>query len=245
MRLRRLVSIHDVLPKTLHQVDDILNRLSRIGVESVTLLIIPGVDWKKEDLSYLARRQKAGIELAGHGWFHRSTPRTPYHRLHSRCFSRKVAEHLALDEPGILDLMDRCHRWFPDHGLSPPTLYVPPAWALGVPGRRLHRRIPFPYVETLAGIQDTVRNRFHPLPLAGFEADTALRKHLLRVINRIQIRAARALNRPIRIAIHPDDFKLKLARDLDRLLDPSPACVYSSLAFSSVCSYCSNSSDSS
>ena len=220
MRLRRLVSIHDVLPETLPQVDDVLSRLSRIGVDSITLLVVPGADWKNEDLFYLARRQKSGIELAGHGWFHRCTPRTPYHRLHSRCFSRCVAEHLALDEPKILHLMANCRRWFADHGLTPPILYVPPAWALGIPGRRLHRRVPFRYVETLTGIQDTIRNRFHSLPLAGFEADTALRKHFLRVINRIQIRAAQALNRPIRIAIHPFDFQLKLARDLDRILHP-------------------------
>ncbi len=245
MHIRRLISIHDVLPETLPRMGGILSRLSRIGAGPVTLLVVPGADWKKEDLLYLARRQKAGIELAGHGWSHCCTPRTPFHRLHSRCFSRKVAEHLALDEPGILDLMARCHRWFPDHGLTPPTLYVPPAWALGIPGRRLHRRVPFRYVETLTGIQDTVQNRFHPLPLVGFEADTILRKQVLRFVNRLQIGTAKALNRPLRIAVHPDDFKLKLARDLDRLLDPSPACVYSSLAFSSACSYCSNSSDSS
>ncbi|MFW5636431.1 MAG: polysaccharide deacetylase family protein, partial [Thermodesulfobacteriota bacterium] len=222
MRLRRLVSIHDVLPQTLHQVDGILSRLSTIGVESITLLVVPGVDWEKEDLLYLACKQKSGIHLAGHGWFHRCTPRTPYHRLHSRCFSRSVAEHLALNEPEIFDLMTRCHRWFSDTGLTPPRLYVPPAWALGIPGRRLHRQVPFRYVETLTGIQDTIRNRFHPLPLVGFEADTALRKYLLRLVNRIQIGAAQALHRPIRIAIHPDDFKLKLARDLDHLLDPPP-----------------------
>ncbi len=233
MRLRRLISIHDVMPETLPQVNDILCRLSGIGVNQITLLVVPGADWKIEDLIYLARRQKSGIELAGHGWFHRCTPRTPYHRLHSRCFSRGVAEHLALDESKILDLMAQCHRWFPDHGLTPPILYVPPAWALGIPGRRLHRRIPFRYVETLTGIQDTARNRFHPLPLAGFEADTALRKYLLRAMNRIQIGAGQALNRPVRFAIHPDDFKLNLARDLARLLDSPHAGFYSSLAFSS------------
>jgi uncharacterized protein len=218
MRLRRLVSIHDVLPETLHQVDDILKRLSRIGVESVTLLVVPGVNWKKEDLLYLACLQNSGIELAGHGWFHRCTPRTPYHRLHSRCFSRKAAEHLALDEPGIIDLMARCHRWFPDHGLTPPRLYVPPAWALGMDPRRLHGRTSFRYVETFTGIQDTLLNRFCKLPLAGFEADTLFRKYVLRIFNRFNS----ALDKPIRIAIHPYDFRLHLADDLqNRLKNPS------------------------
>ncbi|MBA2409734.1 MAG: DUF2334 domain-containing protein [Gammaproteobacteria bacterium] len=214
-----IVSVHDVMPETLPDVLDILNRLDRLNVPPSILLIVPGKPWSADGLKTLASLQHAGHELAGHGWSHSVTGiSTIYHRLHSRLISRHAAEHLSRDSHAILALITRCHRWFVNAGLRAPTLYVPPAWAMGrVPRVRL-RSLPFARYEYTSGIYDARADRFHRLPLAGFEADSQARARPLRAWNTANLALARATRRPLRIAIHPHDLRLKLADDIERLL---------------------------
>lgn len=207
------LSIHDVMPETLPQVARLLAAAEDAGWRRVTLLVVPGRAWTPDTLARLRAWQRAGHRLAGHGWRHRvDAVRGLRHHLHSRLISRDVAEHLALDADGILALMRRCHGWFQAAGLRPPRLYVPPAWALGaLPRRRLNEQ-PFRLVETLGGVHDLRRRRWRPWPLLGYEADTPGRARALRLANA----AARRLGRRCRprLALHPFDERLALARDL-------------------------------
>lgn len=207
------VSIHDVMPETLEAVAGLLALAGRAGWARVTLLVVPGLDWDTAGIARLRHWQAEGHQLAGHGWRHHvEAIRGLRHHLHSRLISRHVAEHLALDAEGILALMRRCHAWFPAHGLAAPTLYVPPAWALGpLPAARLGAQ-PFRRVETLAGIRDARSGRLEASPLLGYEADGRLRAAALRSSNAL----ARALARwrQPRLALHPFDGELALAPDL-------------------------------
>ena len=179
---RTLVSIHDVMPETLDKVDDILQRLAgtvTLTPGTVTLLVVPGRDWSADDIAVLRRWADAGHELAGHGWVHEVEHiRGIRHRLHSLFISRNVAEHLALDARGICRLVEDCHGWFVRKGLPAPTMYVPPAWAMGRIGTDDLEKLPFRYYETLSGIYDAE---------AGMVVNTALasRKHANRVYYRI------------------------------------------------------------
>ena len=124
--------MHDVMPETLSLVEDFLAFCSTHAIPPMTLLVVPGCDWRDEQLDRLRDLAGLGHELAAHGWLHRvGTPQSLYHRLHSTLLSRNVAEHLALDGESILALMRRSHAWFAEHDLPAPSLYVPPAWALG------------------------------------------------------------------------------------------------------------------
>jgi len=213
-----VLSIHDVMPQTLDPVAELLRLASDAGWSRVTLLVVPGLGWNAGGIARLRRWQADGHELAGHGWRHRAAAiRGPYHWLHGRLLSRQVAEHLALDGEGILALMRRCHDWFPAHGLVPPVRYVPPAWALGALPRARLAAQPFREVETLAGVHDARSGVLHRSPLLGYEADTPARALALRCSNVLTRRLARW--RPPRIALHPFDRRLSLARDLSADLD--------------------------
>ncbi|WP_242464218.1 DUF2334 domain-containing protein [Thiococcus pfennigii] len=215
MPTRALVSVHDLMPETLPAVLEILAFLERHGCPPATLLVVPGGAWSPEQLATLKALARAGHPLAGHGWHHRiARLGGAAHWLHSRLISRNVAEHLALDEDGIVDLIGRCFDWFADQGFAAPTLYVPPAWAMGRIARARLAALPFRYYEVLSGVYDTDEGRLRRLPLLGYEADTGLRAAFLRFSNG----ASRALagRRPIRIAIHPFDLGLRLADDLAR-----------------------------
>jgi len=229
--MKLLVSIHDVMPTTLDRVERIFDRLVAARLLPVMLLVVPGVGWRREDLDRLGAMLDAGAQPAGHGWRHEVRHvRGLKHRLHSALISRRAAEHLALSRKEILRLMLSNHRWFRDHGLPEPGLYVPPAWAMGAVPRNLLDRLPFDQFETLAGVYDARSRRFLRLPLAGFEADTTFRAVTVRSFNRLNRSVAQASGRPLRLGIHPDDFELKLADELETMLEAGGESLgYSSL----------------
>lgn len=212
--VRALVSVHDVMPETLDPVARLLDLLDTQGVRPVTLLVVPGRDWQPAQIDRLRQWLARGHELAGHGWLHHiERPRGLYHRLHARLISRNVAEHLALDATGIAALIARNHAWFVHHDLPAPSLYVPPAWAMGAIARRDLAALPFVHHEYLSGVLSARSGRFLPIPLLGYEADTPARAPLIRLWNHINRQRAPASGW-LRIGIHPWDLELQLAEDL-------------------------------
>lgn len=210
---RALITVHDVMPETLTAVRMVLGELERLRRVPVMLLVVPGRAWRATDLATLRAWQAEGHCLVAHGWRHESERcGSVYHCLHGAFFSRRVAEHLALDAAGILTLLRRSHAWFAEQGLASPCWYVPPAWALGaVTPAQLAAAAPFMYYELFSGWLDVSSGQLLRLPLLGYEADRVWRAPLLRMWNRLN----RARPKPlVRIAIHPYDFNLRLAAEL-------------------------------
>jgi len=230
--VRTLVSVHDLMPETLPAVRRTLALLERYRVAPVTLLVVPGAGWDAKGVAELRAFRDAGYRLAGHGWQHRvERIDRPYHRLHSLLFSRDVAEHLALDAGGILDLMRRCRDWLDEQGLGAPDLYVPPAWAMGGIDRwRLIAEGPFRRYEFLGGVLDAGDGRWHRTPMLGYEADRASRVPLIRAWNALN-RALVRRSGLLRIGIHPFDMDLRLREDMERdLAQVARAIDYAALA---------------
>jgi predicted deacetylase len=213
--LTGIVSIHDVMPATMGEVRRLLEWLGGMGVSPVTLLVVPGRDWEDAQLAELGQWVAEGCELAGHGWKHETTPRSVYHRLHAALVSRDVAEHLALDDDGIAELILRCHAWFGDHGFGPPELYVPPAWAMGSISRHRLRTLPFRRFEYLGGVFEAEAGEFRAEPVVGFEADRWWRRMGVELWNRMNLHRARRGHGRVRIGIHPRDRELLMARALE------------------------------
>jgi predicted deacetylase len=217
--MRALISVHDVFPDTMPRVERIVADLRGRGHDGLTLLVTPGLDWHPAGIERLRRWQSEGIELAAHGWCHEARAiRRPFHRMHAAVISRNAAEHLALEEDGIISLMQAAHGWFADHGLHEPTTYVPPAWALGRIGRSALARLPYRRIEVTRGLIHPVSGALQKVPLVGFEADTPVRAAVLRRWNRVQVWSARRSGSALRIAIHPYDPELRLADDLRRMI---------------------------
>ncbi len=224
--LAGLISIHDVMPETLHEVERLLARLREWGADPVTLLVVPGAGWTDETLARLRTLPDEDTRLAGHGWRHRVERRRGlYHHLHGLLLSRHVAEHLALDGDGIAALMTRCRRWFADRDLPVPDLYVPPAWALGRIDRTRLASLPFRQVELFRGVFHAATRHTTPLPLTGYEADAAARAPLLRAWNALNLRRATRTGRPLRIGIHPYDLHYPLAPDLEQHVRACTRCL--------------------
>lgn len=212
---RALVSVHDLMPETMPAVRRTLALLEHHQVQHVTLLVVPGSGWDARGVEELKALERAGYPLAGHGWKHRADRiRGLRHRLHSLLLSRNVAEHLALDSAGILELLARCRNWFDAQGLAPPELYVPPAWALGsIHPAALREAGLFRWVEVFSGVLDVNSGRLQKSPVLGYEADAAVRAPILRAWNAFgRLRSTKT--GVLRIGIHPRDIDYPLRTDL-------------------------------
>jgi len=217
--LSALVSIHDVTPATLADVLATIAFLESRSIAPVVLLVVPGKAWIAEQIGKLKQLQQKGYLLAGHGWAHRVERIVGLrHTLHACLFSRNVAEHLVLDNHGIVALIRRCYDWFGEMGLKPPALYVPPAWAMGSISRSQLRTRPFRYFEYFSGVYDGEMDRFYRSPLVGYEADRLWRAMPLRLWNMMNLALARHTGL-LRIAIHPHDLHLRLSNELKKLLE--------------------------
>ncbi len=213
--LTGIVSIHDVMPQTLDNCLAIIEQLAAIPVAPITLLVVPGRRWTESDLATLRQLQNHGLLLAGHGWHHQVNGiSTLYHRVHSALLSRLAAEHLSYPAARIRELIGDCHAWFARHELRTPSLYVPPAWALGALRREELRHLAFDHYELLGGVYNCHGDGFRALPLAGYEADNRLRRHFLRFWNQVNLQRSRLLGQPLRIGIHPYDTELLLRDQL-------------------------------
>ena len=212
--MHALVSIHDLNPEQLPQIQQLIDCLPEAAYSVVSLLVVPGLPWRPEHIRQLQRWQARGLRLAGHGWLHHVEHiRGWRHRLHACLISRNVAEHLALSSDEILALLQRCHAWFAAHDLAAPDYYVPPAWAMGAIDRAALSQAPFRYYETTAGILDAQSGRYRTLPLVGYEADTVIRRHILHGWNACN-RALSSPQRPLRLSLHPLDLSLLLHTEL-------------------------------
>lgn len=213
---KALFSIHDVMPSTLPATESIAARLNDAGVRKITLLVVPDTGWDEASLDRLKALCDRGAVLAGHGWRHRiARIRDLRHWLHSVFISRDVAEHLALDRQGVVQLIQDCWDWFESVGLPMPSLYVPPAWAMGRARHSDLDALPFDTYETLYGVYDSRSGKFTRTPMVGFEADTTFRAAACRAWNRINLSSSKG---PLRFSIHPGDPELLLGDDLDRLI---------------------------
>jgi predicted deacetylase len=218
--LTALVSIHDVTSATLPEVMRIIEVLNGLGIPPATLLVVSGGEWTAKQLATLRHLQNKGFAIAGHGWTHRcSMIKTLEHKIHSMIISRNAAEHLSLESEQIVDIIHRCYRWFQESDIKAPELYIPPAWAIGKISRKTLKDLPFKMYECLSGIYDSQTDSFLHLPLVGYEADSRFRTRVLRTLNLINYGLAATLGLPLRIAIHPFDFRMGMGSDLKARLD--------------------------
>ena len=212
------ISIHDVRPNNLNKIIKIINLLfDKYNIRKITLLVIPGLNWNNKQIKILKTLQeKKGIELAAHGWYHKSNPiKTIYHYIHSKILSANSAEHLSRSKLSIIKLLKDSHSWFINQGLNSPTLYVPPAWALGNIDKEDLSALPFNEFEMISGI--FINNKFIFIPLIGFKTKTYFKFIIVKVLNFINYLSYSFFGL-MRIAIHPDDFNLLLKGDIDKYL---------------------------
>ncbi len=160
--------------------------------------------------------QNKGLQIAAHGWTHRATTKkTLFHKLHSLFISNNCAEHLSLKTEDIKCIINKSYNWFIENEFQKPTLYVPPAWALGKITKKELSKFPFSHYECTTGLICKRKYRF--IPLIGFEEKNIIKAYFRQFFNKINYMFA-LYTGYIRVAIHPNDFQLHLKDDIKKYL---------------------------
>jgi predicted deacetylase len=219
--MKAIISIHDCMPETMDKIQYILKWLKERHVPPVTILVVPGKNWSENQLSLLKQFTEEGHILSAHGWYHHTQAKKILHRIHSLIISKDVAEHLDLNQQGILELINKSCQWFIQKQLPAPSLYVPPAWALGAINKKTLTKTSVKQIEVTRGVihlSSSHKPKLQTLPLTGYEADSPFRVCFLSKWNQFQQRQAQNKSLPLRISIHPYDLDLPIAEQLEQQL---------------------------
>ena len=223
--MKSYISIHDVAPHNLNDIKNIICTLeNEFGINKICLLVIPGLNWNKQQIQSLQKWQNDGIEIAAHGWIHQAEKnKSFYHRIHSLVMSADSAEHLSKKRQDVYNMMKKSYSWFINNGFQKPLLYVPPAWALGKITKKDLNRMAFTYYECTTGM---IHNqKYYFLPLLGFEERTLIKASFRRFFNKFNYWIA-CFTGLIRIAIHPNDFRLYMKEDITKYLSRSDEAIF-------------------
>jgi predicted deacetylase len=199
------VALHDVQPATFERCALIRDWLYDLGVEKVTLLVIPAPELhpffqrSPELAAWLLDRRDDGDAIAMHGLQHRRT-RRPHPLVRPvRDFQGAAAtEFPGLDADATVACLDTGRRVLEIAGV-PPRGFVAPGYAYTGPLRE-HLDDRFDWWATLFG----VRPRTAVAPALCLGTSTGFR----RAASPALLRAAAALSgRLLRLDLHPADFE--------------------------------------
>lgn len=77
--MKYYVSIHDASPHNLNNIDNIIDILhSKFNIKKICILVIPGLNWNKKQIKKLKSWEHNGIQIAAHGWIHKSQKKNQY-----------------------------------------------------------------------------------------------------------------------------------------------------------------------
>ena len=199
------VALHDVQPATFERSALIRDWLYDLGVEKVTLLVIPAPELhpffqrSPELAAWLLDRRDGGDAIAMHGLQHRRTrPPHPLARPVRDFQGGEATEFPGLDEDATVACLDAGRSVMEIAGV-PPRGFVAPGYAY-TGALREHLQDRFDWWATLFG----VRPRIGVAPALCLGTGTAFK----RATSPALLRGAAALSgRLLRLDLHPADFE--------------------------------------
>jgi uncharacterized protein len=204
--VRRLaVALHDVEPATFRRCALIRDWLDDLGVEKITLLVIPAPQLhpfparSPELANWLLDRRDAGDAIAQHGLQHRRTRRpAPFTRTVRGWQGGPAAEYPGLDEDATASSVETGRKVLTEAGLEPRG-FVAPGYAY-TQALRQHLSTRFDWWATLLTLRGAHTAHAPALCLGTSDA-------FKRATSPALIRAGAALSgQLLRLDLHPADF---------------------------------------
>jgi predicted deacetylase len=208
-----IVSLHDVSPLTWARSRQILDDLAGLGIDRVSLLVIPNhharapITENPAFLEWLRAQAGAGHEIVAHGYFHQRSKKAgegPWKKFITAHYTAGEGEFFDLTKPEADRLLRQGIEDFRMGGLSPRG-FIAPAWLLGDAALEAVRDAGFEYT--------TYLNRIEPLhgapPAFSQSLVWSVRAAWRRVLslgwNRLLAKRLKD-DAVIRVGLHPPDW---------------------------------------
>jgi predicted deacetylase len=232
------VAVHDIEPATFERAALIRDWLEDLGVDRVTLLVIPARDMhplsdrRPEVATWLLDRAGRGDAIAQHGFHHPQArqPRWPPHPRYA--VARESPEFVGLDSRQTARALDAGRRILKLAGIEPPG-FIAPAYAY-TPALRESLRTRFAWWAGAWGLHPTRAGATRQVcaPPISLAAAGPLRRAMSPSLLRL---GGRLAGRTLRIDVHPLDLAsaghMLALEDVIRRATPGRVCVtYDDLA---------------
>jgi uncharacterized protein len=211
-----LVSIHDVSPKFLPEIDTLRALIGRDAAGAKPALLVVPNHWRDAPIAddvrfgtWLRQRHAEGCEILLHGWFHRDdTPaRTALARFKGAHLTAGEGEFLNLDEATAGRRLRDGRMLIEDMIGAPVTGFVAPAWLYGPGARAALVHTGFAFAEDHFRVWSPIDGaRLATGPVISWATRTPLRKASSLAFAALA-RPLLGASRVVRIAAHPGDAR--------------------------------------
>jgi predicted deacetylase len=225
-----VVSIHDVAPATLETSERIVSELSRRGVTTCSLLVVPNYHHNGTVLedralaTWLRELQGRGHEIVIHGYFHerpRRANESPREKFMTRFYTDDEGEFFDLPYDEALRRITQAREEFVSLGFAPRG-FIAPAWLLSHDGERAAKDAGMEYTTRLGSVRDLIGGETFAARSIVYSVRNQWRRSASLAWNAALFLAAK--QRPLlRLSIHPPDYTHaeiwnQILRFLDQLL---------------------------
>jgi predicted deacetylase len=208
-----VVSLHDVAPSTQQVSNKIISEMTRRGVRTCSLLVVP--DYHHEGLfskdrqfvSWLRNLEADGYEIVIHGYSHQRPRRaneTMRDKFLTRFYSNEEAEFYDLDYDEALRRITTARNEFRAHGLKPRG-FIAPAWLLSTEAERAARDAELEYTTRLRTVRDLGSGENFSASSIVYSVRNSWRRAVSCAWNAALFRLLKN-NSLLRISIHPPDY---------------------------------------
>lgn len=209
-----VVSLHDVSPLTFSRCRRIVAELEGLGVERMSLLVIPdhhGRGHVRTDAAlceWLRECAAKGHEIVTHGYFHQRPQRaheSAVQRLITRTYTAGEGEFFDLSRERAAELAGQGRADLRELGLDPRG-FIAPAWLLGAEAEGALRDLGYAYTTRLRTIHDLQNGTMQTSQSLCWSVRAAWRRLVSLAWNAGLYH--RLLDLPlVRVAVHPVDVE--------------------------------------
>jgi hypothetical protein len=207
-----VLSFHDLRPHSLSRCEDFLNRLKTLGVNRISLLVVPcwygGVPFTAEEVfvMWLRDRAQEGHDICLHGYSHKADRVSggPVPQFLGRVYTHNEGEFFQMEKSEAERKLKHGIALFRQAGL-PVYGFTPPAWLISDEALAVVKWKGFHYTTGLNHIYSLRNDKSIYAPVIVFSSRTLLR----RGVSQVWVRFWWYWNRTqpiIRLAVHPIDL---------------------------------------
>jgi predicted deacetylase len=208
-----VVSLHDIAPSTRATAEKIVSELSRRGVTTCSLLVVPNyhhagsIAADRELGIWLRELEGRGHEMVIHGYFHdrpRRANETSREKFMTRFYTDDEGEFFDLSYDEALRRITRAREEFASIGLAPRG-FIAPAWLLSSAGERAAQDAGMEYTTRLGSVRDLRGQRNFAARSIVYSVRNSWRRTASLAWN-AAIFPALNQQRLLRLNIHPPDY---------------------------------------